>query len=573
MSDFKTLQPFRFWCQKVLPLVYDDSLSYYELLCKVIDYLNNTIGDVNSIVKEFSELEKYVKNYFKTLDVQDEINNKLDEMVVSGELTDVLSSIYGVLGTGEVSYSLIGNYTSQMLPNGCCEYGNKIYMLLSSKTSDIGKVFIGNKSTGMFEIIDANIGHGNSLCFNTESSSFFCAPATHYDSSGYNKIIEFSQNFTVINEYELSNVYAVTFDRATNKMYAITSEHVLYDITIPENITVIKDLSNIISDDFIQDIACYDNKLYISTPTGIVRCISLLTFGVLFTKYCGSSDVSSKYKIGELEGFEFDTNGELICCAYTYSDAKHIMSFICKLLVNSNSTSIYKEYILSNQTLTINSDSFIENEAEIHSISDLRCMLKTPSRITGANYTDTDIYIRCDIELDIDNITCDSLSVYSASCVLKECNFTGNLYLNRDSLFKAISCALKDCVVNVGADKTNMLYNLCTFNNATIAGESLQNGIYYGGSYMLPCHVFNKVVGSKNVPPNSYITEIVNDNRILPSSNVMITMAGDSTNSKYGGLNAICTSITKGSATFKIYNNTDIDLSPGLWLTFINTSF
>ena len=40
---------FRFWCQKVLPLVYDDSLSYYELLCKVVDYLNNTIDDVNTL--------------------------------------------------------------------------------------------------------------------------------------------------------------------------------------------------------------------------------------------------------------------------------------------------------------------------------------------------------------------------------------------------------------------------------------------------------------------------------------------------------------------------------------------
>lgn len=28
---------FRFWCQKVLPLVYDDSLSYYEVLCKLAD--------------------------------------------------------------------------------------------------------------------------------------------------------------------------------------------------------------------------------------------------------------------------------------------------------------------------------------------------------------------------------------------------------------------------------------------------------------------------------------------------------------------------------------------------------
>lgn len=43
------IRKFRFWCQKVLPLVYDDSLSYYEILCKVVQYLNKVIEDVNSI--------------------------------------------------------------------------------------------------------------------------------------------------------------------------------------------------------------------------------------------------------------------------------------------------------------------------------------------------------------------------------------------------------------------------------------------------------------------------------------------------------------------------------------------
>ena len=38
---------FRFWCQKVLPAVYDDSLSYYELLSKVIEKLNEVIDLVN----------------------------------------------------------------------------------------------------------------------------------------------------------------------------------------------------------------------------------------------------------------------------------------------------------------------------------------------------------------------------------------------------------------------------------------------------------------------------------------------------------------------------------------------
>lgn len=48
---YKDLNTFKFWCQKVLPLVYDDSLSYYEILCKVVDYINNMIENQ----KEFSE--------------------------------------------------------------------------------------------------------------------------------------------------------------------------------------------------------------------------------------------------------------------------------------------------------------------------------------------------------------------------------------------------------------------------------------------------------------------------------------------------------------------------------------
>lgn len=43
---------FRFWCQKVLPLVYDDSLSYYELLCKVVDYYNRMAEQLNIVIEE-----------------------------------------------------------------------------------------------------------------------------------------------------------------------------------------------------------------------------------------------------------------------------------------------------------------------------------------------------------------------------------------------------------------------------------------------------------------------------------------------------------------------------------------
>ena len=84
------ISPFRFWCQKVLPLVYDDSLSYYELLCRVVDYINKLIEDEQKLVTAYSELEEYVNTYFDNLDVQEEINHKLDEMAADGSLTELI---------------------------------------------------------------------------------------------------------------------------------------------------------------------------------------------------------------------------------------------------------------------------------------------------------------------------------------------------------------------------------------------------------------------------------------------------------------------------------------------------
>ena len=92
MSDnFVELKPFRFWCQKVLPLTYDESLSYYELLCKCVDYINKCIEDLNLLNEDVSELKlamtaltEYVHNYFSSLDVQREINKALDKLAGNG---------------------------------------------------------------------------------------------------------------------------------------------------------------------------------------------------------------------------------------------------------------------------------------------------------------------------------------------------------------------------------------------------------------------------------------------------------------------------------------------------------
>ena len=67
-SNFIELPTFKFWCQKVLPLVYDDSLSYYELLCKVVDYINNLINDQKGLSDELINLQREVKKVQEWID-------------------------------------------------------------------------------------------------------------------------------------------------------------------------------------------------------------------------------------------------------------------------------------------------------------------------------------------------------------------------------------------------------------------------------------------------------------------------------------------------------------------------
>lgn len=93
----ETEQPFRYFCQRVLPPVYSDELSYYEMLCKVADYLNVTISNVNILnddvkkINEFViEIYEWIENYFNSLDVQEEINKRLDEYVKDGTLANLL---------------------------------------------------------------------------------------------------------------------------------------------------------------------------------------------------------------------------------------------------------------------------------------------------------------------------------------------------------------------------------------------------------------------------------------------------------------------------------------------------
>lgn len=82
---------FVFWAQKVIPLVYDNSLSYYETLCKVVDYLNNVVenldtveDNLDSLHSAYGQLEEWVNATIAGLNqiyvTQTELQLKLNQI-------------------------------------------------------------------------------------------------------------------------------------------------------------------------------------------------------------------------------------------------------------------------------------------------------------------------------------------------------------------------------------------------------------------------------------------------------------------------------------------------------------
>ena len=109
-NEIKYVSPFKRLCITVgnLPTAYIESMSYYEGLTFLVNYLsNNVIPALNNNGQVVNELKDYVENYFENLDVQEEINNKLDEMAESGVLQDIITSYLQV--SGVLAYNTVAD--------------------------------------------------------------------------------------------------------------------------------------------------------------------------------------------------------------------------------------------------------------------------------------------------------------------------------------------------------------------------------------------------------------------------------------------------------------------------------
>lgn len=106
------------------PTAFTEGMTYYELLAWLVKFLEDeVVPKTNESIEGLKELQTYVSTYFDNLDVQEEINNKLDQMAEDGTLQAIIESyinlnaliVYETLADLKASEALISGMTVRTL--------------------------------------------------------------------------------------------------------------------------------------------------------------------------------------------------------------------------------------------------------------------------------------------------------------------------------------------------------------------------------------------------------------------------------------------------------------------------
>jgi hypothetical protein len=213
MIKLNNLNPFGRLCISLgmLPSSYKESLTYEEQLLWMFNYLENTIipkineqveainsqtdyineavASQNAEIQEqyetltglFNQLKDYVDNYFDNLDVQDEINNKLDEMVEDGTFDVIFAQLDEKIGdlsslTTTDTSSIVGavNEIDSHADTNASAIGNLSNLTTEAKNNLVSAVNEVNA------VIDEEIGHLSNLT--TEAKSNVVSAINEVDS-------------------------------------------------------------------------------------------------------------------------------------------------------------------------------------------------------------------------------------------------------------------------------------------------------------------------------------------------------------------------------------------------------
>lgn len=115
MDTVSMLNTMSFYCQPILPLVYDESMSYYETLCKVVGQLNTTGDAVNKLneglTNEISDRQAADAALDERLKQIEELNGRIHFLVFAdanpSRAMPTRSELYNWVRNGDAIYTLL----------------------------------------------------------------------------------------------------------------------------------------------------------------------------------------------------------------------------------------------------------------------------------------------------------------------------------------------------------------------------------------------------------------------------------------------------------------------------------
>lgn len=382
------MEKLKFFTNNILPLVYDDTLSYYELLCKVVQYLNDTIDHMNEMDDNFAklqanfvELKNYIDNYFDNLDLQEEVNKKLDEMIADGTInSEIILKICKdmfVLKDSAKNYDLkmrlekhsylynnewLKSYETDNNPYYAWGQG---FTMINPQQYVISAIPIDEKhkkTDGNAKLIKYNfdtkepvlesilpLHHANSLTY--ANGKIYVAHCFKYDADGN---IIYTPLLSVVNadtlqiektlEYkdDISDITVVFYDKTMNKLYAGNrTEFIELDITTLAKVDYFKIYQSEYAN--IGQSACMENgHLYYlySKPELLVEYVFDGKGGyVVNTLHTFKNYMEDRFYKGELEDISINKDGKFYLMSM-YNTGNNTICNTCQIfkgdLFNNN---------------------------------------------------------------------------------------------------------------------------------------------------------------------------------------------------------------------------------------------
>lgn len=156
LKKYDSIPYLRFWCQKVLPAVYDQSLSYYEVLCKLAAFLNKMLDELEKMQDNIDALHKAYK------DLQDWVNAEIArfEAHMEQHFDDLTQELWN-------RFEEYKNNTNATLQQWFNDYATNTTNTLNQKFNE----FVNNANTRIDQMFNAYTSSTNNE-FNTWKTDF-----------------------------------------------------------------------------------------------------------------------------------------------------------------------------------------------------------------------------------------------------------------------------------------------------------------------------------------------------------------------------------------------------------------